>query len=147
MKQLTEYLKDPHFKIVLLRISIGIIYVWFGALKFFPSLSPAESIAKDTIQFLTFDLLPLHIGYFILAVWELSIGILLIFNSFTKFAVILALIHMVLTFTPFIAFTASTFEKTPYAFTLLGQYIFKNIVIICTLIIVYPKKRVNKLIS
>jgi len=147
MKQLPEFLKDPLFKIVLLRISIGIIYIWFGALKFFPDLSPAESIARDTIQFLTFDLLDLNIGYLILALWELSIGILLIFNSFTKFAVILALTHMVLTFTPFIAFTDSTFEKTPYAFTLLGQYILKNIVIIFALIIVYPKKRIIKLIN
>lgn len=38
----------------LLRWSIGFIFVWFGALKFFPGLSPAQELATSTIELLTF---------------------------------------------------------------------------------------------
>ncbi len=43
-------------KLKLLAISIGLIYVWFGPLKFFPELSPAESLATETIDAMTFHL-------------------------------------------------------------------------------------------
>lgn len=143
IKQLFKLLQDLNFKILLLRISIGVVYIWFGALKFIPNLSPAESIAKDTIQFLTFDLLPLNIGFLILAIWEVTIGVLLISNFFKRFTVIIALVHLMFTFTPLFVFTKSSFEIPPYTFTLLGQYIFKNIVIICALLIVFPLKKIN----
>ena len=37
----------------LLRITVGIVYLWFGALKFFQGLSPAEQLAMQTIHELT----------------------------------------------------------------------------------------------
>ncbi len=40
----------------LLRISIGIIFFWFGILKFFEGLSPAEDLAIRTINAITFNL-------------------------------------------------------------------------------------------
>lgn len=39
-----------------LRASLGIIIFWFGLLKFFPGLSPAEGLATITIGMLTFGL-------------------------------------------------------------------------------------------
>ena len=44
--------------ITLLRISIGVVFFWFGVLKFWPGLSPADGLALDTIDRLTFGLLP-----------------------------------------------------------------------------------------
>jgi hypothetical protein len=44
--------------ISLLRLSLGVNFLWFGVLKLFPGLSPAESLAGDTITKLTFGLLP-----------------------------------------------------------------------------------------
>ena len=35
--------------VTVLRISVGIIFFWFGVLKFFPTLSPAEDLAARTI--------------------------------------------------------------------------------------------------
>ena len=35
--------------ILLLRVSLGIVFLWFGALKFAPGLSPAEGLAGATI--------------------------------------------------------------------------------------------------
>jgi uncharacterized membrane protein YkgB len=36
--------------LVLLRMSIGIVFFWFGFLKFFDGMSPAEGIATRTID-------------------------------------------------------------------------------------------------
>jgi uncharacterized membrane protein YkgB len=38
----------------LLRLSLGIIFLWFGVLKFFPGASPAQSLAGETIEALSF---------------------------------------------------------------------------------------------
>lgn len=43
--------------ITLIRISIGIIFLWYGMLKFFPSLSPAEELATKTMDILLFGLI------------------------------------------------------------------------------------------
>jgi uncharacterized membrane protein YkgB len=39
--------------LVLLRVSLGIVFLWFGALKLFPDASPAQDLATRTISVLT----------------------------------------------------------------------------------------------
>ena len=119
-----------------LAISIGLVYLWFGLLKFFPHLSPAEDLAKNTITMLTVGLIPPNVSIIMLAIWETIIGVFLIFNIYRRPIVILALIHMVFTFTPLLFFPKDSFNL-PFVFTLLGQYIFKNLIIIAALIILY----------
>ncbi len=125
-------------KIKLLSISIGIAYFWFGVLKFFPGLSPAETLAKDTIDVLVMGLIPSEISIILLAIWEILIGICLIFNIFKRFAVVIALVHMFCTFTPFFLLPASSYQDTPVHLTLVGQYIIKNLAFVCALLIIYP---------
>jgi len=43
--------------LVMLRLSIGIVFFWFGFLKYFKGLSPAEDIAVRTISTMTFGLI------------------------------------------------------------------------------------------
>lgn len=121
----------------LLAISIGIVYLWFGALKFFPNVSPAEDLAKNTIDLLTFHLIPSDVSIILLALWETVVGALLITNIYRKSSVILALVHMVFTIFPLLFFTEQVFENLPFHLTLLGQYIIKNLVIIAGLLVVY----------
>ena len=64
--------------LLFLRISIGIIYLWFGILKFFHGYSPAEDLAINTINKLTFGLIPEPLNITLLATWECALGILLI---------------------------------------------------------------------
>jgi len=45
-----------------LRIALGIVFLWFGALKFFPGMSPAEDLAARTIDVLTFGIVPPEIA-------------------------------------------------------------------------------------
>ena len=58
---------------LLLRVSIGLIYLVFGLLKFFPQYSPAEELAGQTIQLITFGLINPELGLIILAIIESTI--------------------------------------------------------------------------
>ncbi|GAA4947920.1 DoxX family protein [Algibacter agarivorans] len=124
----------------LLAISIGIIYLWFGTLKFFPELSPADALAKQTISFLTIGVLPEMISILILAIIEVTIGLCLIFNFHLKKVITVAIFHLLLTFIPVLVFPETSFSKSPFVLTLVGQYILKNIVIISALFLIYPLK-------
>ena len=133
--KIKEQISNNH----ILAITIGLVYLWFGGLKFFPGLSPAEDLAKNTMEVLTFGFIPTNIAIILLAIWETFIGAFLILNMFRKPVIILALVHMVLTFTPFIFFPNQSFNNSPLVFTLLGQYIFKNVIIIGALLTLYKQ--------
>ena len=119
----------------LLRISIGIVFVWFGVLKFFPGLSPAQDLAIRTITLLTFNLVPEILIINGLALWEVLIGIGLISGKFMRETLFLLFLQMIGTFSPVFLFPSEVFTEIPYAPTLEGQYIIKNIVIISAAIV------------
>jgi uncharacterized membrane protein YphA (DoxX/SURF4 family) len=125
----------------LLRISIGIIYIWFGVLKFFPNLSPADELARNTIHLITFGLIPDTISLILLAIWETALGILLLFCFWRNATFYILVLHMVCTFIPLFFFTDISFTASPYAFTLVGQYIMKNLIIICAAILIHAHHR------
>ncbi len=125
----------------LLRISIGIIYVWFGALKFYPNLSPADQLAKDTIWLITFGLIPNNVSIILLALWETLLGAVLIIGVWKRAVFYILLIHMICTFVPLFFFTDISFTDSPYAFTLVGQYIMKNLIIICAALVLNAHAR------
>ena len=116
--------------ILLLRISLGIVFIWFGFLKFFPGLSPADQIATNTINKLTFGLIKPEISIIILALWETIIGIGLLSGKYLRVILLLLFAQMLGTMTPLIIFPTETFTRFPFVPTLEGQYIIKNIVII-----------------
>ncbi len=114
----------------LLRISLGIVFFWFGVLKFFPGLSPAQELATRTIGVLTFGAIPPDVSILLLATWECVVGLGLIFGLFMRATLLLLLLQMVGTMTPIVFFPAEVFTRVPYAPTLEGQYIIKNIVLV-----------------
>lgn len=130
-------------KFKLLRYSIAIIFILFGVLKFFPQLSPAESVGIDTVSILTLHLLSDSCCIAALAIFEITIGLLLISGYLPKLAVSFAIAHLLCTFTPFIFFPEMVFNLDVNSLSLLGQYIIKNIVIICALLIIYPSEDYN----
>jgi uncharacterized membrane protein YkgB len=120
----------------LLRISIGIVFFWFGFLKFFPGLSPAEAIAGKTISTLTVGIVSEQAGLMILAIWECLIGIGLLVKRYLRIVILLLIVQMAGTLTPLFLFPHDIFTKIPYAPTLEGQYILKNIVLMSAAIVI-----------
>ena len=43
------------YALSIMRIGLGIVFLWFGALKYFPGLSPAEDLVRSTIYFVDPD--------------------------------------------------------------------------------------------
>ena len=118
------------YGILLLRVSLGVIFFWFGFLKFFPGLSPAQGLATRTIDVLSFGMIPPNVSIFILAAWESVIGIGLISGKFLRIILFLLFTQMLGTITPVLLFPSEVFTRIPYAPTLEGQYIIKNLVLI-----------------
>jgi uncharacterized membrane protein YphA (DoxX/SURF4 family) len=118
------------YGVPLLRISLGIVFFWFGVLKFFPGLSPAQTLATRTISVLTFGLIPPDVSIWILAAWESVIGLGLILGVFQRAVLLLLFVQMLGTITPVFLFPNEVFTRFPYAPTLEGQYIIKNLVLI-----------------
>lgn len=124
--------------------SIGLVYLWFGMLKFFPHASPAEVLAKDTIDFITFGLIPTQVGYIILAIWEVLIGILFFMKKISSAYIWLALAHIIGTFIPLFIFIGVCFHTAPLVFTIVGQYIIKNIIITAVLVMLLKNLKLKK---
>lgn len=131
----------------ILRICLGIIFIWFGMLKFFPGLSSAEEIAGRTILKLTLGIVKPPVSMPFLAVWECVIGLGLITKAWLRLTLILLYLQMAGTFLPLIFFPHETFQHSVLVPTLLGQYIIKNFVLISGGIVIGATLRGGKLIT
>jgi len=67
----------------------------------------------------------------VLAAWECAIGLGLIAGVFMRATLLLLFLQMMGTITPLFFFPHETFILVPVAPTLEGQYIIKNMVLIC----------------
>ena len=110
-----------------IRLSIGFIYFYFGFLKFFPDLSPAELIASQTVMKMTFFALDATTALWLLAIMECTIGLCFLFNVGLRWLFFLYLFHQISTFMPLVVYPEFTFKIAPFAPTLEGQYILKNL--------------------
>ena len=118
------------YGVLLLRISLGIIFLWFGFLKIV-GVSEANELATRTVYWIRPDVfIP------ILAIWEMLIGIGLLFRPLVRAALFLLLLQMPGTFLPLILLPDVCWIHAPWAPTLEGQYIIKNLVLISAAIVV-----------
>jgi len=107
-----------------LRISLGIVFIWFGVLKLFGN-SPANDLITKTIYWFNPDVfIP------ILGIWEAAIGLCLLVPSFIRVGLFLLALQMPGTFLPLVLLPEVCFVSIPFNLTLEGQYIVKNLVLI-----------------
>ncbi len=127
--------------IILLRLSIGFIFFWFGFQKFFPGISSAEDIATQTIDVLSFGIVQAPFSMPILATWEVLIGLGFLTGKYLRTTVILLYFQMAGTLFPLIVFPEETFYLVPMIPTIEGQYIIKNIIIITAAMVILAHNR------
>lgn len=135
------------YGISLLRYSIGLIFIWFGALKFVPGLSPAQELATSTIELLTFGMISLQVSLIMLATLEVGIGLLLISGRWLRLTIFLLMFQMIGTMTPVFLFPELVFTSFPYGLTMEGQYIFKNFVVISAALVIGATARGGLLVD
>jgi uncharacterized membrane protein YkgB len=132
--------------IPVVRVALGAVFLWFGVLKFFPGVSPAETLAARTIEMLTLGAVKPAVSLPVLAAWESAIGIGLILNRGMRAVLFLLAVQMLGTFTPLLLFPAETFTVWPLVPTLEGQYIIKNVVLIGAAMVVGATVRGGRLV-
>ncbi|MGH2385353.1 MAG: DoxX family membrane protein [Candidatus Limnocylindria bacterium] len=124
--RLTRWL--ARHSISLLRISLGLVFLGFGILKFFPGMSPAEPLAAQTLDILTFGLIPERIGLVMVAGLESTIGLLLLSGRWLRVALALLAVELVGILSPIVLLPAEMFRGL-FAPTLAGQYVLKDIIV------------------
>lgn len=131
--------------VLIARLALCIIYVWFGALKIIGQ-SPASEMVK-TVLHNTMPFLPFSSFIVLFGIFEIVIGILFVVPGWEKPAFILFAIHMLTTTLPL--FMMAKFIWTGILIpTFEGQYIIKNLALIaCALTIAasLPGKIRNKI--
>ena len=133
--------------ITLLRWSIGLIFVWFGALKLVPGMSPADQIATDTTMTLTFGLLSEDTARLALAGLELVIGVGLLTGRLLRVTLLLLFAQMAGTLTPLVISPDQIWSDFPFVLTLEGQYIMKNAVLISAGFVIGATVRGGRLVE
>ena len=112
------------WSVPVLRVALAVVFVWFGATKV-AGISPAADLVAATVY-----VVPAR--YFVpaLGIWEVLIGLCLLYRPLIRVAIFLLFFQLPGTFLPLVLFPDVTFVSFPYALTVEGQYIVKNLVII-----------------
>ncbi|HMO57290.1 MAG TPA: DoxX family membrane protein [Roseiflexaceae bacterium] len=128
--------------LTLLRWSMGIIFIWFGALKLLPGMSPAESLIRASVP-----LVPMEIFIPLLAAWEILIGIGFVANKYMRFTILILLAQMIGTALPIVVRPDLVFTIAPFGLTLEGQYIIKNFVLVSAALVIGATVRGGGLVT
>ena len=125
--------KMEQHSINIMRISLAVVYIWFGALKIF-GMSPADELVEQTVYWFKPEIfIP------ILGVCEVIIGLGLLIKRFIPYTIVLLLMHMAATFFPVFILKTICFDAFPYCPTLAGQYIIKNLILISGALVIASK--------
>lgn len=108
----------------LLRVSLGLVYVWFGALKLTPD-SPVAQLVAGTVPFL-----PAHLFVPALGVFEMALGLGLLVGKRLGIVAFLVLAHLAGTFLVLVIQPQLAFQHgNPLELTMTGEFVMKNIVL------------------
>jgi uncharacterized membrane protein YphA (DoxX/SURF4 family) len=121
--------------IVALRVSLGVIFIWFGILKPL-GLSPAAPLVRATVDWM--PLLAPETWVAVIGWWEVLIGATFLFRRTARIAIALLAMQMAGTFLPLVMLPQVTFQAgyVPWVPTMEGQYIIKNLIIISAALVI-----------
>lgn len=109
---------------ILLRSSLALVYVWFGALKL-TGTSPAHDLVVHTLPWFSEEVVFMTLGSA-----EILLGLFFLIPRWTAAVLWMFFVHMAGTFLPFVNGMDHVWSMGPAGLTLTGQYIVKNVVFI-----------------
>jgi putative oxidoreductase len=115
------------YSIPVLRISLGLVILGFGALKFIPGASPAEDLVMRTVDTLTLGVVSGRPAVLVTAVTEVLIGAILISGAFLRFGLLVVAGWLIGIMSPLVLFFSDMFPAGGP--TLEAQYVLKDIVL------------------
>lgn len=126
------------YGVLLIRLSLALVFIWFGALKVVGQ-SPVYELVAHTVYWVSPDFFVPFLG-----AWELVIGLGLLFAVALRvtlflFWMQLAGTFMVLVLRPDVAFQ----QGNPLLLTMEGEFVIKNLVLIAASLVVGGTVRGN----
>ena len=125
----------------LLRIALAFVFILFGALKFFPGLSPAQALATETMQTLSFGLFPASSALLVVAVAEVGVGICLLAKRAMRLAVWFLAFEMLAILSPLVLVPSELFSGPHGLPSLVGQYILKDFVLLAGVLVLFATQQ------
>lgn len=130
-----------YHSITLLRISMGVVIFGFGVLKYFPGVSPAESLVRATTHLLTFGLVPDSVMVMLTATLECCIGLSLITGRGLRVIRYLLVGWSIGILSPLVLLPGRLFSGLDHAPTLEGQYVIKDFVLLAASLVIVATVR------
>lgn len=132
-RQLASFMR--RWGVPALRWSLAVIFIWFGILKPL-GLSPAAPLVLRTVDWM--PLLSAEGWLAVIGWWEVVIGVTFLFGPTLRLAIALLALQMVGTLMPLVMLPEITFQagRVPFAPTIEGQYIVKNLLIISAALVI-----------
>ena len=120
----------------ILRISLGLVFLGFGILKFFPGASPAEALVMRTLDTLTLGVVDGRNAVLLTALMECFIGLTLVTGKFLRTGLLVLGFSLVGIMSPLVLFFGDLFPGTP---TLEAQYVLKDFVLAAAGLVIAAK--------
>ena len=113
------------YGITLLRLAVGLVFIWFGMLKAIDR-SPVAELVADTVYWL-----PSGIFVRFLGAWELVVGVGLLVPVALRLTLLLFWAQMIGTFLVLVVHPGLSFQDgNPLLLTMTGEFVIKNLVLI-----------------
>jgi putative oxidoreductase len=130
-----------------LRVSLGAVLLGFGFLKYFPGMSPAQSLVLATMHRLTFGLVPTVVpntaAMVLVATLECTIGLLLITGRWLRLTMGLLAVQLAGILSPTVLLPGRLFSGPHHMPTLEGQYVLKDVVLLTAAMVIATTIRVR----
>jgi uncharacterized membrane protein YphA (DoxX/SURF4 family) len=123
--------------IPVLRIALGVVYVWFGILKI-AGVSPVDQLVASMLPFLPANVAVAGMGWV-----EVALGAGLIAGFGVRWIAAAQVLHLLGTFAVFVFHPEVAFDGNPFVVTFEGEFIAKNVVLVAALLVVasHPRRR------
>ncbi|GAA1842452.1 DoxX family membrane protein [Agromyces salentinus] len=117
-----------------LRISLGLVFLVFGVLKFFPGVSPVEGLVGRTWNALSFGVIDGSAAMILTGALETFVGLALVTGLLLRIGLLVLAGTFIGIFSPLVLFGSEAFGATGP--TLTGQYILKDVVLVAAAMVV-----------
>jgi putative oxidoreductase len=126
------------YSISMLRMSFGVVFIWFGALKV-ADATPVAKLVAATVPFV-----PAHVLVRSLGLFEAAIGLAMLVGRLIGVVVCLMVTHLAGTFLVLVTQPTMAFQHgNPLQLTMTGEFVVKNIVLISAGLVLATASRVR----
>lgn len=127
----------------LLRVTLGLVILGFGFLKYFYGVSPAQDLVLHVNRILSLGLVPDQVALPLFATVESLLGLSLITGRGLRHVVYPLTLWAIAILSPLVLFPGELFSGPDHAPTLAGQYVLKDVILLAASLVVMARVRNN----